>query len=249
MLQIDDKQKHFFEREGYLVVRRLLDGKQVTYYQGLYEEFLQNKIDVAQYRSDLGIHADGSSSAKTERITQIMVPSKALPDLLKQSLHNKTLAIAKQLMGDDMELDFDMLIDKAPFSNTPTPWHQDCAYWINMPDKRAVSCWVSLDQATLDNGCMWYIPGSHHLPVRPHHAAGKGGGALACAASEEEGVAVELQPGDCVLHHGGTAHYSRGNSTGFRRRAFITNYRPKEMIAYERAQGQDHTGERKVRNV
>ncbi|MEM9674401.1 MAG: phytanoyl-CoA dioxygenase family protein [Cyclobacteriaceae bacterium] len=248
MITINHHQQHFFERQGYLKVTNLLTKDEVTYYQNLYEDFLNNRIDAAKYRSDLGGHVDKPATETAERITQIMVPSRTLPDLLVQPLHQKTLAVAQQLMGEDMALDFDMLIDKAPFSETPTPWHQDCAYWIDMPDKRAVSCWVSLDEAKQDNGCMWYVPGSHRQPMRPHRPAGKGGGALECDAEEVEGVAVELKAGDCVLHQGGTLHYSRGNSTARRRRAFITNFRPQAMIDYERAQGYDHTGERKVRS-
>lgn len=95
---------------------------------------------------------------------------------------------------------------------------------------------------------MWYVPGSHLQPVRFHTPSGKGGGALQCEATESEGIAVEINSGDCVFHHGGTLHYSRGNSTELRRRAFITNFRPKAMIEYERNQGYDHTGKRKVRD-
>lgn len=69
-----------------------------------------------------------------------------------------------------------------------------------------------------------------------------------CDASEDEAVAVEIKPGSCVFHHGGTLHYSRGNPTDKRRRAFITNFRPESMIRYEREKGFDHTGDRKVNN-
>ena len=247
-MTITQKQRLFFEKNGYLKVSNLLTSEEVDYYRDLYEEFLSNRIDVSRYRSDLGSHMEQPAFLSTERITQIMVPSRIVPSLRSESLHLKTNDLAKKLMGDDMDLDFNMLIDKAPFSNTPTPWHQDCAYWIDMPDKRAVSCWISLDQATVKNGCMWYVPGSHLQTMRPHRSAGKGGGALECRATEEEGVAVELQPGDCVLHHGGTLHYSRGNSTELRRRAFITNFRPQAMIALERKQGYDHTGVREIRS-
>jgi ectoine hydroxylase-related dioxygenase (phytanoyl-CoA dioxygenase family) len=248
MITINRQQQQFFEEQGYLVVSKLLTENEVTYYQNLYEDFLHNRVDASKYRSDLGGHLDKPSTKTAERITQIMVPSRILPDLTSKPLHRKTLAVVQQLMCEDMALDFDMLIDKAPFSDTPTPWHQDCAYWIDMPDKRAVSCWVSLDEARRDNGCMWYVPGSHLQPMRPHRPAGKGGGALECDAEEAEGLAVELKAGDCVLHQGGTLHYSRGNSTARRRRAFITNFRPQAMVDYERAQGYDHTGERKVRS-
>ncbi|WPP53013.1 phytanoyl-CoA dioxygenase family protein [Catalinimonas niigatensis] len=245
---ITPKQSAFFQAQGYLKIPQLLSPEQLIYYRAVYEDFLENRIEISRYRSDLGTHAEEEKAEGIkERITQIMVPSKLVPDLLNKPLHQQSLAIAQSLLGDDMALDFDMLIDKAPFSNTPTPWHQDCAYWIEMPDLRAVSCWVALDKASIDNGCMWYVPQSHQLPMRPHRPAGKGGGALECDASEEEGVAVELQAGDCVLHQGGTLHYSRGNTTAHRRRAFITNFRPQQMIELERAQGYDHTGERELR--
>lgn len=247
---INDEQIHFFQENGYLVIQNLLSPEEVGFYRDIYEKFLSNKIEASGFRSDLGGHlANTEHPDKKENITQIMVPSRILPELLEHGLHKNTLIIARSLLGEDMALDFDMLIDKAPHSNAPTPWHQDKAYWISMPDTRALSCWVALDDALKDNGCMWYIPGSHKLPTRNHHPAGKGGGALECEASETEAVAVEIKAGDCVLHHGGTVHYSRGNSTHLRRRAFITNYRPQAMIEYEREKGYDHTGERQVRDL
>lgn len=245
---ISKEQIRFFQEYGYLLIESLLNEEEIDDYRKVYEDFLHNRIDASRYRSDLGGHVAEDIPSDTERITQIMVPSKILPALLKKTLHAKTLSMARQLLGEDMALDFDMLIDKAPFSHTPTPWHQDAAYWIKLPDTRAVSCWVALDKAEKDNGCMWYIPGSHKLPLRTHHPAGKGGGALTCEGYEDEAVAIELNSGDAVFHHGGTAHYSRGNATAMRRRAFITNFRPQAMIELERAQGFDHTGERKVRN-
>ena len=243
-LQVD-----FFNQNGYLFVENLLSKKEVGEYRNVYEDFLSNKIESASYRADLaGQQDDSIKHPEVERITQIMIPSRLFPVLLYKPLHQRSLAFARQLLGNDLELDFDMLIDKAPFTNTPTPWHQDCAYWITMPDTRAVSCWVALDEAQKENGCMWYIPKSHLLPIRQHVPSARGGGALMCEASEDEAVAIEIKPGSCVFHHGGTLHYSRGNSTDKRRRAFITNFRPGSMIRYERENGFDHTGDRKVNN-
>src|SRR2546428_9096356 len=173
----------FFNQNGYLLVENLLTQEEVETYRNLYEDFLSNKIDASKNRGDLSGQSDENDASITvERITQIMVPSRLVPILLQQPLHRKSLAIARQLMVDDIDLDFDMLIDKAPFTNTPTPWHQDCAYWISMPDTRAASCWVALDEAFKENGCMWYVPKSHLIPIRPHHQAAKGGGALQCEA-------------------------------------------------------------------
>lgn len=242
MKLLSTQQKTFFEEEGYLVIENLLNEAEVTYYSNLYDSFLDNRIDASSYRSDLS----GSADATKENITQIMVPSKLVPELLEKVLHIKTLKMAQELMGDDIALDFDMLINKAPNTNTITPWHQDAAYWIDMPDKRAASCWVAIDRAYKENGCMWYTPKSHLSEVLQHVQTGNKG-ALKCEGSEENSMCIELTPGSCVFHQGGTLHYSRGNSTDDNRRAIITNFRPTAMIALERSKGVDHTGERKVK--
>ena len=239
---LSDEQRQFFEEEGYLVIENLLTAYEVVYYSDLYDSFLDNSIDASRYRSDLS-----GSGGSSEKITQIMVPSKVVPELLEKPIHKKSLQIAKTLMGTDIELDFDMLINKAPLTHTITPWHQDAAYWIDMPDKRAVSCWVAIDPAYKQNGCMWYTPKSHLSPILHHEQTGNKG-ALKCEGSEENSVFIELKPGSCVFHQGGTLHYSRGNSTTYNRRAFITNFRPKAMIALERKQGVDHTGERELKS-
>lgn len=248
---ITPAQVDFFNEQGYLVIENILNEAETEIYQRIYNSLLNGRIDTGSNRSDLG--AGLGNNKQTENITQIMWPSDFVPELRAMPYHVRSTAIARQIFGNDMALDFDMMITKAPNTNTPTPWHQDAAYWINMPDKRAISCWMALDFATKDNGCMWYVPGSHLQPLRAHTYAGKKGGALVCEANEDEGVYVEIKPGSCILHHGGTIHYSRGNSTNTQRRALITNFRPGAMIALERAQGFDHgrsgnAAKRSVRN-
>jgi ectoine hydroxylase-related dioxygenase (phytanoyl-CoA dioxygenase family) len=240
----------FFNENGYLLIEDMISEDEILTYSGIYDQFLDGTIDTGRNRGDLG---EGLGNAgKGEAITQIMWPSDFMPDLLSMTYHQRAHTISRDLLGEDMAFDFDMLISKAPGTNTPTPWHQDAAYWINMPDKRAVSCWMALDFATKGNGCMWYVPGSHQLPLRQHRFAGKEGGALTCDCSENEGIPIEIKPGSCIFHHGHTLHYSRGNSTDGNRRAYIVNFRPEPMIALERKQGHDHgrtnASDRQIRN-
>jgi len=235
--------KIFFEENGYLKLTNILDVKQVEFYDKIYNDFINNKHDTSGLRSDLS----GGKNKNQEYITQIMLPSKILPFLKQKPMHDIGLKLARFLLGDDIILDFDMLINKAPHTSKETPWHQDAAYWLDMPDKRALSIWFSIDKATLDNGCMWYTPKSHLSPLRKHFQPRKGG-ALQCEGSEKESVSIPLNPGSCVIHHGKTLHYSRGNSTNSNRRAFILNYRPKEMVEFERKNGYDHTGVIKQEN-
>ena len=240
---ITSSQIEFFKNNGYLIVEQLLNPTEIVYYRQVYENFLNGKIDTEGHRSDLS----GAEKANKELITQIMRPSLLYKELLDAILHKKATQIAKQLLGRDMELDFDMLIDKLPHTNTPTPWHQDEAYWIDMPDKRAVSCWVALDDVVKENGCMWFVPTKAGQESLRNHQQKNTGGALECQCSETEAIAAEMKAGSCTFHHGRTLHYARGNSTERRRRAFITNFRPKTMIDYEREMGYDHLGQRLVR--
>lgn len=240
---LTQEQKEFFKQNGYLTILDLLNESELVYYHQLYNDFLDGKLETDGLRSDL---SGLSNENEQEKIVQIMRPSLIVNEVLEKALHQRSLSIAQQLFGVDMQIDFDMLIAKSPHTQTPTPWHQDEAYWLDMPDKRAVSCWFALDNSTVENGCMWYVPGSHQLPLRKHTQTGNKG-ALSCHCSEAEGRAVELKAGSCTFHHGRTLHYARGNNTSTNRRAFIVNFRPAKMIHFERERGYDHLGERKVK--
>ena len=118
--EINQDQIEFFNGNGYLVVENIIEPTQVEKYTEMYDRFLSGDIDTGKNRSDLGIGLGNSEAV--ENITQIMWPSDFLAELLSMPYHVNTKEIARQIYGDDMELDFDMLINKAPNTNTPTPW-------------------------------------------------------------------------------------------------------------------------------
>ncbi|MDL5513356.1 phytanoyl-CoA dioxygenase family protein [Arenibacter sp. M-2] len=235
-----------FIKDGFIKIDQLITPEEVDSLGMIYDELLQDKVKTAHLRSDLA-GADNNADKKVERITQIMRPSTLIPELLEKSSYKKAEQWAKDLLGDDMELDFDMMINKAPYTNTPTPWHQDAAYWIAMPDKRSASCWIALDEVYEKNGCMWFIPKTTGIPILPHKNL-PNGGALYCETDSSQALSIPLNPGGCTFHDGFTLHFSQGNTTETQRRALILNFRPKKMIEFEREQGVDHTGERKQRN-
>jgi len=233
-----------FEVNGFLIVPGLVNKSTVEEYAAIYDRLLDLETTKA-HRYDLGSHASKtkkSNDGPAENICQLMWPSNYDSSLLDRSIYKRLLNVVKRMMGEDMEFDFDMLINKFPESNTPTPWHQDESYWPDMPDKRAVSCWVALDDATLDNGCMWFVKGSHLEPgLRPHRWVKEGHRARCTdACSEAEGEAFPFKKGSCSIHHGRTLHYTRGNTTDMQRRAYILNFRPRAMIEFERRNGFDH---------
>ncbi len=236
--------KDKFLKEGFTHLDQLISSDEVQNLRIIYDELLSDKERTANLRSDLA--GGQNQGGAVEKITQIMRPSTLELDLLQSTAYDSALQCAIELLGEDMELDFDMLINKAPFTDTPTPWHQDAAYWIKLPDKRSVSCWIALDDVNEENGCMWFVPKEEDIKVVPHQAL-PNAGALYCDTPLEKAISVPLMAGGCTFHDGFTLHYSKGNITSGQRRALILNFRPKKMIALEREQGVDHTGQRKVR--
>ncbi|CAM3578497.1 phytanoyl-CoA dioxygenase family protein [Zobellia roscoffensis] len=235
--------KKDFIHNGFAHLEQLLSFEEVVELRKLYNVLLEDKKLTAGLRSDLS--GNSSNTETVEKITQIMLPSRIKPQLLQKQVYTKALAWAQNLLGEDMALDFDMLINKAPFTNTETPWHQDAAYWIDLPDKRSVSCWIALDDVYEENGCMWFVPRYDNQLFKHTHS--KEGGALSIAIRPKDGKPVPLKAGGCTFHDGFTLHFSKGNITDGPRRALILNYRPQEMIQLEREQGMDHTGKRKFR--
>jgi len=234
-----------FLEKGYTYMDALIPSDEVEKLTILYDDLLNDKKRTAGLRSDLSGSKDGQDPS-IERITQIMRPSLVESMLLESIAYAKATSWVKNVLGEDMELDFDMMINKAPFTNTETPWHQDAAYWINLPDKRSATCWIALDNVTEDNGCMWFIPKIGNEEVFPHLIPDNAG-ALYCEVAIDEAESIPLNAGGCTFHDGFTLHFSRGNSTSSQRRALILNFRPTKMIELERANGMDHTGQRKVR--
>ena len=66
--------------------------------------------------------------------------------------------MAAQLAGvDGIRIWHDQALIKRPWAN-PTAWHLDTPFW-SFSDRNAISIWVALDNATLENGCLFFIPG------------------------------------------------------------------------------------------
>lgn len=139
--------------------------------------------------------------------------------------------IAQQLTGSrSIHLFHDQALIKKPGPSAASPWHQDQPYW---PSKEAgmLSCWMALDDVTIDRGAMQFIPGSHQWGEFAPISFSGDGPALYDLVSEEQQpawtpVPVELQAGDCTWHHGLTAHFTQPNTTPYTRRALVVIYIP-----------------------
>jgi ectoine hydroxylase-related dioxygenase (phytanoyl-CoA dioxygenase family) len=121
----------------------------------------------------------------------------------------------------------DQTLIKEPFGNA-TAWHLDNPYW-SFSSRNSISIWIALEDATLENGCMWFVPGSQRFASFENVGIGVNMGdlfKLYPKMAEIDPVAVPMKPGDCSFHNGLTAHGAGANMTRRRRIAMTCAYMP-----------------------
>jgi phytanoyl-CoA hydroxylase len=153
----------------------------------------------------------------------------------------QTNAIVKKLMIDErmgkiaatlsgvegIRIWHDQALFKRPWAN-PTAWHLDTPFW-SFSDRKAISIWVALDDATLENGCLYFIPGSHRQTNFDKISIGKNMDSIFDVypqLSKSSSVAVPMKAGSCTFHNGLTVHGAGANMTGGWRRAMTCAYMP-----------------------
>jgi ectoine hydroxylase-related dioxygenase (phytanoyl-CoA dioxygenase family) len=139
--------------------------------------------------------------------------------------------MAQRLTGSpSIRLYHDQALVKEPGPSAPSPWHQDQPYWPSA-EPGMISCWMALDDVTVERGCMQFIPGSHQWGEFPPISFEGEGPELKDYVSEEqkaqwEPQPVELEAGSCTFHHGLTFHYTNANTTDHIRRALVAIFIP-----------------------
>ena len=117
-----------------------------------------------------------------------------------------------------------MYIFKQPFIGGEVHPHQDHTFlWTDPPS--AVGFWFALEDATLENGCLWALPGGHAEPPRRRFHRTPGGGTAFEILDErplpEAGmVPLEAPKGTCVVLHGLLPHRSGPNRSPRSRQAY-----------------------------
>ncbi len=136
--------------------------------------------------------------------------------------------LASELAGvDGMRIWHDQALIKLPWAN-PTGWHLDNPYW-SYSSRDAISIWVALDDATRDNGCLYFLPGTHKTATFDNSGIGVNTGELLDVYpqwAEIQSVAAPMKAGSCSFHNGLLAHGAGANMTPGTRRAMTCGYMP-----------------------
>lgn len=136
--------------------------------------------------------------------------------------------MAAELAGvEGIRIWHDQALIKKHWAN-PTSWHLDTPYW-SFSDRRALSIWVALDDATYHNGCLFFIPGSYTKTTFENPGIGKNMGAIFTTYPEfatANSIPSVMKAGSCSFHNGLTIHGALPNMTPGSRRAMTCAYMP-----------------------
>jgi len=221
---------HMYQHDGYLVIPELLDAEALA---------LARKESVALCRGERGaiegVTAAGSEDDATvlRRHLCVHFPHKISPVLCDLAVLPAAIAALTEVIGPNVKLMQSMLFIKSG-GRPGQAWHQDEAH-IPTRDRSLTAIWIALDDATVDNGCLWVLPGSHRrgilYPERPQTDPRFDCTREAHGFPDEAAVPVELPAGTAVLFNGYLLHRSLPNTVpGGTRRALVNHYMSAESL-------------------
>jgi len=236
----------FFHEQGFLVLEDALSAGEVTAHRA---------EGVAICREARGpVHgAFPAVPGETDddvmrRYLCIHFPHKISPLMTESLAHPAIVDVLIKVISPNVKCMQSMLFIKGA-GKPGQAWHQDEIY-IPTRDRSLTGGWIALDDATVENGCLWVIPGSHRrgiLFLQEEHDDRR----FDCSAeargfpwTNDDAVPVEVKAGSIVFFNGYLLHRSLPNyaSAGYRR-ALVNHYMSAESFlpwALERDQNSPH---------
>ena len=224
--QVDDYREH-----GYVVVPRVLEPDEIERYCARAREIALGSVpEAAAKRLVRDIHfAKGNAPLPDDperALWKILNPDRFDAVMAECLRFPRVLDAVSSLIGEDILAFLLMFIYKPPeVPTTVHPFHQDAAYFPFDPQASCLGVWIPLDRVSEENGTLCVVPGSHRLPIQKHEAReGINFGAFAARGVEgndeyhRNAIALEMEPGDCLLFSTRLLHRSGGNRTKNHRR-------------------------------
>jgi len=244
--EVTEEERARFRADGYVHLRGVLSEEELLEIEEVYQRFLAGEIEV-QGRDLCDMSGEYGGAIEDFQLINVMLPRRYHPAWRGNLYERRAASIAEQLIGGGLELDYDQLLAKPPGeAEAVFAWHQDMAYWIDTPDTRTASLWLALDDSSVENGCMRFVPGTHLEPeLRPHSPLtgdrGESHALFTELSSEDQPRHAEIARGDCTVHNERVLHGSGGNTSERWRRAYIVAYRSALTVAEERRRGFTHS--------
>lgn len=215
-LPLTDAEVAQYADRGFLALDRLTSAAEVEALQPVYDRLFEEAAI-----------AEGDRIALSgDALPQILNPDHYAPELRETEAFRTATLMARRLLGPEAVSTGMHAIRKPADHGVETPWHQDEAYWDPTRAHRALSVWMPLHQATLENGCMQFQPGSHRLPVLEHRLIDPDSQGLQIVDPTVvlDAVACPVPAGGATFHDARTLHYTGPNSSSEPRRALIFSF-------------------------
>lgn len=213
-----------YDAEGYTVVDNALSANELDHLS----EYLRQVADGETGFPESAIEYEpGSQGRCMANLRKINWPSGHDAFFVEHARHPNLLGAAVDLLGPDVKLFGDQVFMKPPGGIEKT-YHQDSPYFTIEP-MAMVTAWVAIDEVTIDNGCLWVVPGSHKRGALEHSEAWMVGDRQDrkipdSAFDRSTEVPITLSAGSCSLHHSLLLHRSGANNTDTFRRGLATHY-------------------------
>ena len=215
-----------FRERGFTSIGRITADEELEWLGQVYDRLFAERVAPVPgaYVELMRTHEAGKDAQ-----SQIIMPEVRFAELRQTALWRNGRLLAAQLMGIDEKLlrGWGHMIRKPALDDGALPWHQDEAYWDPAFDYRALACWTPLDPATIESGCMSFIPGSHRGELRMHHRYGAQYSNHVVYAEDvdsSKAVAAPIGAGGAVFHHCRTLHSSGPNRSTRVRRAYSNEW-------------------------
>lgn len=230
--QITQQQIEDYRKNGFLLIEDFLDKDELAIWRDAVTEALVQRDgrklpgkDTKTGEED-GINKNADYFGKVfDQMLNLWQTNEKVKQLILDENLGKMVA---DLSGcDGIRVWHDQALIKRPWAN-PTSWHLDTPFW-SFSDRRALSIWVALDDATLENGCLYFLPGSYHSTSFENPGIGKNMDEIFKfypELSSSSSKAVPMKAGSCSFHNGLTIHGAGANMTKGFRRAMTCAYMP-----------------------
>jgi phytanoyl-CoA hydroxylase len=234
--QLNEKQVHDYRTNGFIVIEDFLSPDELEHWRKSVTEAVKERAGIKIPGKDIKIgEADGinEDSDYFGKVFDQLLNLWQTNDKVKELMIDERIGkMASQLSGaDGIRIWHDQALIKRPWAN-PTAWHLDTPFW-SFYDRRAISIWVALDNATLENGCLFFIPGSHAQTRFDKITIGRNMDGIFEMYPEFRNtmpVAAPMKAGSCSFHNGLTIHGANANMTSGFRRAMTCAYMPEGNV-------------------
>jgi len=229
---LTQQQIQYYQQDGFLLVEDFLDQEELVFWRQAVTEAMDERNGQKMPGSDIKVGEDDGINEDSDYYNKVfdqMLNLWQTNDKMKKLMVNEELGgmVAQLADWDGTRIWHDQALIKRPWAN-PTSWHLDTPFW-SFSDRRALSIWVALDDATYQNGCLYFIPGSCHETTFENPGIGKNMDAvfeLYPQFKNDKSVAVPMKAGSCSFHNGLTIHGAGANMTSGFRRAMTCAYMP-----------------------